>query len=41
LAIAREVEAGDDAVRNAPQTTPVTRIDEALAARRPDLRWRG
>jgi hypothetical protein len=35
------VEAGDEAVHRAPQTTPVTRIDEALAARKPDLRWRG
>jgi glycine dehydrogenase subunit 2 len=40
LAIAREVEAGNPAVTAAPQTTPVTRIDEALAARKPNLRWR-
>ena len=26
-------------VKNAPQTLPVSRVDEALAARRPILRW--
>jgi glycine dehydrogenase subunit 2 len=40
LAIAREVETGGDVVRTAPHSTPVSRIDEALAARKPDLRWR-
>jgi glycine dehydrogenase subunit 2 len=34
-------EAADDPdrLRDAPQTTPVTRLDEATAARRPVLRW--
>ena len=27
-------------VQHAPHTTPVSRLDEAGAARRPDLRWR-
>jgi len=26
-------------VRNAPHTTPVGRLDEALAARKPNLCW--
>ncbi|MEE2881068.1 MAG: aminomethyl-transferring glycine dehydrogenase subunit GcvPB, partial [Chloroflexota bacterium] len=29
-----------DLVQHAPYTTPVSRLDEAGAARRPDLRWR-
>ena len=28
-------------VQQAPHTTPVSRLDEARAARQPDLRWRG
>ena len=39
-AIAREIEEQPDLVRSAPHTTPVARIDEARAARHPDLRWR-
>ncbi|MBM2826609.1 MAG: Glycine dehydrogenase (decarboxylating), partial [Dehalococcoidia bacterium] len=39
-AIAREVEEDPDVVRGAPYTTPVGRLDEATAARRPYLRWR-
>jgi glycine dehydrogenase subunit 2 len=39
-AIALEVAEGLEDVRNAPQHTPVTRIDEALAARKPNLRAR-
>ena len=34
-----EIDEDPDLVRNAPHTTPVTRLDEALAARRPNLRW--
>lgn len=41
LAIAQEVSSDPDLVRRAPHTTPVSRVDEARAARRPDLRWRG
>jgi hypothetical protein len=26
-------------VRSAPHITPVSRLDEATAARKPDLRW--
>jgi glycine dehydrogenase subunit 2 len=39
LAVAREVAEGGEAVHVAPLSTPVSRIDETLAARRPDLRW--
>lgn len=39
LAIAREVEEDPTKVQNAPHTTPVSRLDEARAARQPDLRW--
>jgi glycine dehydrogenase subunit 2 len=38
--IDREVTEDPDLVRNAPHTTPVSRLDEARAARQPDLRWR-
>ena len=40
LQINREIEEGLDVVKQAPHSTPVTRIDEALAARKPNLRWR-
>ena len=40
IAIDREVTEDPDLVRNAPHTTPVARLDEARAARQPDLRWR-
>ena len=39
-AIAREAAEDPDLVKNAPYATPVRRIDEARAAREPDLRWR-
>ena len=39
-AIAREAEESPELVRSAPQTTIVGRLDEARAARHPDLRWR-
>ena len=39
-AIAREAREDPDLVRSAPHDTPNTRLDEATAARRPDLRWR-
>ena len=38
--IDREVEENPDLVRQAPHTTPVSRLDEARAARQPDLRWK-
>ena len=40
LAIAKEAEVDPDLVKGAPYTTPVRRLDEAGAARRPDLRYR-
>jgi glycine dehydrogenase subunit 2 len=39
--IAREVDEEPDKVRSAPHDTPNTRLDEATAARKPYLRWRG
>ncbi len=39
ISIAQEASDDPDLVRAAPHTTPVRRIDEALAARRPVLRW--
>ena len=39
ISIAQEASEDPDLVRGAPHTTPVRRIDEALAARRPVLRW--
>ena len=41
LAIAREVEENPEIVKSAPHRTPVGRIDEAGAARRPNLCWSG
>jgi glycine dehydrogenase subunit 2 len=40
LAIAREAEATPELVRGAPYETPVTRLDDVTAARKPVLRWR-
>ena len=37
--IAKEAEEDPDLLFNAPHNTPNTRLDEALAARRPMLRW--
>jgi glycine dehydrogenase subunit 2 len=39
IAIAREARETPDLVKNAPHTTPVRRLDEAKAARKPVLRW--
>ncbi len=36
-----EVSEDPEAVRTAPHTLPVTRLDEATAARKPYLRWQG
>ena len=38
--IAREAEENAELVTNAPTTTGIGRLDEARAARFPDLRWR-
>jgi glycine dehydrogenase subunit 2 len=35
-----EAETDPELVRNAPHTTPVRRLDEATAARHPDLAWK-
>ncbi|MBE0477135.1 MAG: aminomethyl-transferring glycine dehydrogenase subunit GcvPB [Coriobacteriia bacterium] len=40
LRIAREAEEEPEVLRSAPHATPVRRLDEVRAARRPDLRWR-
>ena len=40
LAIAEEARHDPETVKAAPHTAPVRRLDEANAARRPDLRWR-
>jgi glycine dehydrogenase subunit 2 len=40
LAIDHEASETPDLVRQAPQKTPRSRLDEARAARQPDLRWR-
>ena len=39
LAIAEEAASDPELVRHAPYTTPVRRLDEAGAARNPDLRY--
>jgi len=39
LAIAQEAKDDPEAVKNAPHSTPVRRLDEARAARKPVLRW--
>lgn len=39
-AIAREAEESPDVVKTAPHTTAIGRLDEARAARSPDVRWR-
>jgi glycine dehydrogenase subunit 2 len=38
--IAGEAKSNPDIVLSAPHATPVGRVDEARAARQPDLRWR-
>ncbi len=40
IAIAAEAEENPDCVKNAPLTTPVSRLDEVLAARKPDVCWK-
>ncbi len=39
LEIAREAKEEPELVKNAPHSTPVSRLDEARAARKPVLRW--
>jgi glycine dehydrogenase subunit 2 len=40
IAVAEEARAQPELLREAPVRTPVRRLDEATAARRPELRWR-
>ncbi len=40
LKIADEVETNAGIVKNAPHTTPVRRLDEVAASRKPNVRWR-
>ncbi|MGZ3632189.1 MAG: aminomethyl-transferring glycine dehydrogenase subunit GcvPB [Candidatus Limnocylindrales bacterium] len=40
LEIAAEAQADPELVKGAPHTAPVRRLDEATAARQPDLHWR-
>jgi glycine dehydrogenase subunit 2 len=40
IQIAREAESNPQVIHDAPVTTPVRRLDQTLAARQPDLRWR-
>lgn len=40
IEIADEVERDPEIVRTAPHTTPVKRLDEVLASRKPDVRWK-
>lgn len=39
LKIAEEVESDPDTVKSAPHFTPITRLDEAAAARKPELKY--
>ena len=41
LKIAKEIEENPQEVLKSPQTTPVKKINETLAARQPDLRYKG
>lgn len=41
LKIAKEIETNPEIALNSPQTAPVKKIDETLAARQPDLRYKG
>lgn len=40
IAIAKEARENPEGLKNAPVTTPVSRLDEVLAARRPDVCWK-
>ncbi len=41
IEIAHEAETDPEVVKSAPHAAPVKRLDEATAARHPNLRWRG
>ena len=40
IKIAGEVDKEPELLHNAPHSTPVRRLDEVNAARKPDLRWK-
>ena len=40
IAIAKEAEENPQRVKDAPLSTPVTRLDDVLAARKPDVAWK-
>jgi len=40
IEIANEVETNPELVRNAPHTTPVSRLDEVRAVKQPDIRFK-
>ena len=40
ISIAKEVEADPQRVKNAPEMTRTSRVDETTAARKPVLRWK-
>ena len=39
LSIAKEAEENPDLVKESPKNTPVTRLDEVTAAKRPVVKW--
>jgi glycine dehydrogenase subunit 2 len=39
ISIAKEAKENPDLVKSAPLTTPVKRMDDVLAARKPDVCW--
>lgn len=41
IKIAQESKEDPQLVKNSPYHTPITRLDETLAARKPNVRWRG
>ena len=41
LKIAREIEENPEEVLKSPQTTPIRKVDETLAARQPNLTYKG
>ncbi len=40
MSIAREIKENPEVVRTAPHTTPIKRLDEVAASRKPNVRWR-
>jgi glycine dehydrogenase subunit 2 len=40
IKILEEAKTNPEILKNAPHNTPVSRLDEVQAARKPDLRWK-